>query len=108
MQTPKIALAFSGGLDTSYCVPYLSAAGFEVHTVHVNTGGTSESALDEIRTQALAVGAARHHAVDARAEVFDRFVRYLIQGNVLRGEVYPLSVASATVRQIFAASSEMA
>ena len=94
-----LALAFSGGLDTSYCVPRLASAGWEVHTVHVDTGGSSAEDLTSIRRQAEAVGAARHHEVDAREDVFDRFVRFLIQGNVLRGEVYPLSVAAERTQQ---------
>ena len=89
-----IALAFSGGLDTSWCVPRLAERGFSVQTVFVNTGGTTAEQCAAIRAQAMAVGAAAHHEIDARAEVFDRFVRVLIQGNVLRGEVYPLSVAA--------------
>src|SRR5919109_105194 len=92
--TRAVALAFSGGLDTSYCVPLLAQAGWEVHTVHVNTGGSSAAERAAIRSQALALGALEHHEVDARREVYDRFVRYLIQGNVLRGETYPLSVAA--------------
>jgi argininosuccinate synthase len=99
MQKQTLALAFSGGLDTSYCVPRLSEQGFTVHTVYVNTGGASPEELDQIRAQATAVGAAQHHVVDARQAVFDRFVRYLIQGNVLRGEVYPLSVAAERTQQ---------
>jgi argininosuccinate synthase len=101
MQTgrPLVALAFSGGLDTSYCVPILADAGWAVHTVYVNTGGTSESGRAAIRWQALAVGAIEHHEIDARHEVFDRFVRYLIQGNVVRGEIYPLSVAAERTQQ---------
>lgn len=95
----KIALAFSGGLDTSYCVPRLAERGFAVHTVYVNTGGSSPEQRAAIRAQALAVGAAEHHEVDARAAVFDRFVRVLIQANVLRGEVYPLSVAAERTQQ---------
>jgi argininosuccinate synthase len=94
-----ITLAFSGGLDTSYCVPRLADAGWEVHTVHVDTGGSSSADLAAIRAQAERVGASRHHEVDARAEVYDRFVRFLIQGNVLRGEVYPLSVAAERTQQ---------
>ncbi|MFN0177975.1 MAG: argininosuccinate synthase [Gemmatimonadales bacterium] len=99
MQKPVIALAFSGGLDTSYCVPRLSEQGFAVHTVYVNTGGASPEERAQIRRQAMAVGAVDHHEVDARQTVFDRFVRYLIQGNVLRGEVYPLSVAAERTQQ---------
>ncbi len=96
---PVLALAFSGGLDTSYCVPRLTERGFVVHTVFVNTGGTSDEQCAAIRAQALAVGAAQHHEVDARTAVFDRFVKVLIQANVLRGEVYPLSVAAERTQQ---------
>ena len=99
MQKPTVALAFSGGLDTSYCVPRLTEQGYAVHTVYVNTGGASPADLAAVRRQALAVGAVEHHEVDARAAVFDRFVRYLIQGNVLRGEVYPLSVSAERTQQ---------
>lgn len=99
MQKPTIALAFSGGLDTSYCVPRLAEQGFAVHTVYVNTGGATTGDLAAIASQARAVGAVEHHEVDARATVFDRFVRFLIQGNVLRGEVYPLSVSAERTQQ---------
>src|SRR4051812_34947269 len=94
-----IALAFSGGLDTSYCVPRLAAAGWQVHTVHVDTGGCSSADLNAIRRQAERVGAVRHHEIDARQDVYNRFIRFLIQGNVLRGEVYPLSVAAERTQQ---------
>ncbi|MBL8635508.1 MAG: argininosuccinate synthase [Myxococcales bacterium] len=94
-----LALAFSGGLDTSYCVPKLQEAGWTVHTVFVDTGGTSVADRERIAAQAKAVGAASHHAIDAKEQVFDRFVRYLIFGNVLRGEVYPLSVAAERTQQ---------
>jgi argininosuccinate synthase len=95
-----LALAFSGGLDTSFCVPRLAADGWTVHTVYVNTGGASAADRAAIAAQARAVGAAEHHEVDARAAVFDRFVRFLIQGNVLRGEVYPLSVSAERTQQV--------
>ena len=103
MQRPIVVLAFSGGLDTSYCVPRLAERGFEVHTAFVNTGGASPEECAAIRAQAVAVGAARHHEVDSRAAVFNRFVRVLIQGNVLRGEVYPLSVAAERTQQAISA-----
>ncbi len=100
MQEPRlVVLAFSGGLDTSYCVPRLAEAGWTVHTCYVDTGGATAAEADAIRAQAGAVGAARHHHVDARARVFDRFVRFLIQANVLRGGVYPLSVAAERTQQ---------
>jgi argininosuccinate synthase len=101
MQSPaaSLALAFSGGLDTSYCVPRLAESGWKVHTVYVNTGGSSPEDRSAIRKQAEAVGAVEHHEIDARQDVYDRFVRFLIQGNVLRGEVYPLSVAAERTQQ---------
>ena len=98
-ETKRIALAFSGGLDTSYCVPKLADAGWEVHTVFVHTGGTSAEERAAIAAQAQAVGSAGHHEIDAVDRVFSRFVRYLIYGNVLRGEVYPLSVAAERTQQ---------
>jgi len=94
-----LALAFSGGLDTSYCAAKLAADGWTVHTVWVDTGGAASADRAAIRAQALATGAAQHHEVDARDAVYDRFVRFLIQGNVLRGEVYPLSVAAERTQQ---------
>jgi argininosuccinate synthase len=94
-----LALAFSGGLDTSYCVPRLTDDAWAVHTVYVDTGGSSSAERRAIRRQAEQVGAVQHHEVDARQEVYDRFVRFLIQGNVLRGEVYPLSVAAERTQQ---------
>src|SRR5919109_4581660 len=94
-----LVLAFSGGLDTSYCVPRLAERGWAVHTVYVDTGGASAADRAAIRRQAESVGAVRHHEVDARGEVYHRFVRFLVQGNVLRGEVYPLSVAAERTQQ---------
>ena len=98
-----LVLAFSGGLDTSYCVPRLAEDGWAVHTAFVNTGGTTPAEASAIRAQALAVGSLGHHEIDARAQVFDRFVRWLIQANVLRGEVYPLSVAAERTQQAISA-----
>ncbi|MBK9066364.1 MAG: argininosuccinate synthase [Gemmatimonadetes bacterium] len=96
-------LAFSGGLDTSFCVPHLAEQGWTVHTAYVNTGGATAADLEAIARQAAAVGSVQHHTVDARQAVFDRFVRFLIQGNVLRGEVYPLSVAAERTQQALSA-----
>jgi argininosuccinate synthase len=94
-----LVLAFSGGLDTSFCVPHLAGQGWAVHTVYVDTGGATAADRAAIERQARAVGAVQHHTLDARQAVFDRFVRYLIQGNVLRGEVYPLSVSAERTQQ---------
>ena len=75
----SLALAFSGGLDTSYCVPRLAEDGWAVHTVYVDTGGSTFEERAAIRRQASAVGAASHQEIDARDQVFDRFVRFLVQ-----------------------------
>lgn len=96
----KVVLAFSGGLDTSFCVPWLrEEKGAEVVTVTVNTGGASPEDLVEIAAQAEKVGAIEHRTVDARQLVWDDFVATLIRGNVLRGEVYPLCVAAERTTQ---------
>jgi argininosuccinate synthase len=104
MQTSRgtIALAFSGGLDTSYCVPRLTDADWSVHTVYVDTGGSSAAERLAIGEQARRTGAVQHHEIDAREQVYQRFIRFLIQGNVLRGEVYPLSVAAERTQQALA------
>lgn len=86
----KAVLAFSGGLDTSYCVLYLREQGYEVTTVTVDTGGFSEEEIGRIEARAVELGAAKHHTVDGKRALYDRIVGYVIKGNVLRGGVYPL------------------
>jgi len=88
------ALAFSGGLDTSYAVLALKRDGHDVVTVTVDTGGFSTEELGQIEERALAVGASEHVTVDGRQAVYDRFFSYLIRGNVLRGRVYPVAVGA--------------
>jgi argininosuccinate synthase len=95
----KVVLAYSGGLDTSYCVLYLKERGFEVITVTVDTGGFSKAELSDMEARAKALGAAEHYTVDARQQVFDQYVSYQIKGNILRGQVYPLAVAAERVVQ---------
>lgn len=96
----RVVLAFSGGLDTSFCVPWLrETLGAEVVTVFVNTGGADRAALDAVAAQSKALGAARHVEVDAREAVYDHHVAWLIRGNVLRGEVYPMCVGAERTRQ---------
>ena len=95
-----IALAFSGGLDTSFCVPYLrDETGRDVWTVTVDTGGFSDTEKGEIEARSAELGAAGHRLVDARAELWDRVLQYLVKGNVLRGGVYPLCVGPERVVQ---------
>ncbi|OPZ28165.1 MAG: Argininosuccinate synthase [Bacteroidetes bacterium ADurb.BinA174] len=91
----KVVLAFSGGLDTSFCVPYLmNERGLEVHTVIVNTGGFSEEELKRIEERAKTLGAASHTTVDAVNDYYEKGIKYLIFGNVLKNNTYPLSVSS--------------
>src|SRR5450432_3844501 len=90
----KTLLAFSGGLDTSFCVLWLRDQKHEVHTVTVNTGGFSPNELSRIGKLAHDLGAVSHVTIDAREELFRYYLRYLLAGNVLRGSVYPLSVSA--------------
>ena len=95
-----IALAFSGGLDTSFCVPYLrEETGREVHTVTVDTGGFSDEEKGQIAARSEELGASSHTLVDARAGLWERVLSYLVKGNVLRGGVYPLCVGPERVVQ---------
>jgi len=95
----KVLLAFSGGLDTSYCVLLLKSRGHEVHTVTVDTGGFSPEELARIESMAAKLGAASHATLDAREELFQGYLRHLVAGNVLRGGLYPLSVSAERVCQ---------
>jgi len=90
-----IILAFSGGLDTSFCVPWLKETyGREVITATVDTGGIDAAAAEALEERALALGAIEHVRVDARDDFFDTVIRHLIAGNVLRGNAYPLCVGA--------------
>lgn len=96
----KIVLGFSGGLDTSYCVKYLSEEkGYEVHSVIVNTGGFGEEELKAIEQHAYKLGVATHTTVDAVKGYYDRIIKYLIYGNVLKNNTYPLSVSAERLVQ---------
>ena len=101
-QSPRktCVLAFSGGLDTSYCVAYLTRErGYDVITACVDTGGFSEEESAEIKARALDVGAVEHIRIDASRALYDQVLRHLIRANALRGGVYPLSVAAERVLQ---------
>lgn len=96
----KVVLAFSGGLDTSFCVPYLkNEKGLEVHTVMVNTGGFTTEEAKKIEERALELGAASHTNIDAVDTYYQKGIKYLIFGNVLKNNTYPLSVSSERVFQ---------
>ena len=96
----KIVLGFSGGLDTSYCVKYLSEdKGYEVHSVIVNTGGFTEEELKKIEAHAYTLGVKTHTTVDAVSSYYNSIIKYLIYGNVLKNNTYPLSVSAERLSQ---------
>ena len=95
MDKSPIILAFSGGLDTSFCVPWLKENyGRDVITACVDTGGIDAEAAVALEKRALALGAIEHVLIDAKQEFFNTIIRYLIAGNVLRGQAYPLCVGA--------------
>lgn len=96
----KVVIGFSGGLDTSYCVKYFTdELGYEVHSIIVNTGGFSNEELEQVDKHAKALGVASHTTVDATKSYYDNIVKYLIFGNVLKNNTYPLSVSAERVSQ---------
>lgn len=96
----KIVLGFSGGLDTTFCVKYLSEEkGYEVHSIIVNTGGFSKDELKKIEAHAYNLGVATHTTVNAVESYYDRIIKYLIFGNVLKNNTYPLSVSAERLSQ---------
>lgn len=96
----KVVLGFSGGLDTTYCVKYLSEEkGYEVHSIIVNTGGFSEEELKHIEAHAYKLGVKSHTTVNAVKGYYDRIIKYLIFGNVLKNNTYPLSVSAERLSQ---------
>ncbi|HUH19839.1 argininosuccinate synthase [Albibacterium sp.] len=96
----KVVLAYSGGLDTSYCVIYLTRdLGLEVHSVLVNTGGFSEEELNQVEKRAYDMGVTSHKTVDEVENYYESSIKYLIFGNVLKNATYPLSVSAERVSQ---------
>lgn len=99
----KVVLAYSGGLDTSYCVKYLKKElGLEVYTALANTGGFSEEELRSVEEKAYALGVKQHVNLDITEEYYDRCIRYMVYGNVLRNHTYPVSVSSERTFQALA------
>jgi len=96
----KVVLGFSGGLDTSFCVKYLSEdKGYEVHSIIVNTGGFSEEELKQVEAHAYKLGVKTHTTINAVKDYYDRIIRYLVYGNVLKNNTYPLSVSAERLSQ---------
>src|SRR6476620_5856737 len=96
----KVVLGFSGGLDTSFCVKYLTdELGYEVHSIIVNTGGFSDSELLEVEAHAYRLGVKTHTTVNAIKSYYDSIIKYLVFGNVLKNNTYPLSVSAERLSQ---------
>jgi len=99
----KVVLAFSGGLDTSFCAIYLSVdKGMEVHTAIANTGGFSKEELAAIEKKAYSLGVKSHKTLDVTDEYYNKGIRYMVYGNVLRNNTYPISVSSERIFQALA------
>jgi argininosuccinate synthase len=93
----RVLLAFSGGLDTSYCVVHLRELGYEVVTATVDTGNFTPDEITAIAARSHELGAIAHHHLDARTALYEDFVSYVIRANYLRGGVYPACVGPERV-----------
>ena len=103
MEKKKVVLAYSGGLDTSFCVKYLSEEKeLEVHSVLVNTGGFSAEELEGVEARAYELGVASHTTIEETGNYYQSVIRYLIFGNILKNSTYPLSVSAERVSQAMA------
>ena len=99
----KVVLAFSGGLDTSFCAKYLAEEkGYEVYTAIANTGGFDEEELKSVEERAYRLGAKKHAALDITQEYYEKSIKYMVFGNVLRNGTYPISVSSERIFQALA------
>lgn len=99
----KVVLAFSGGLDTSFCAKYLAEEkGYEVYTAVANTGGFNEQDLQVIEEKAYRLGAVKHVSLDITQEYYEKSIKYMVFGNVLRNGTYPISVSSERIIQAIA------
>lgn len=103
MMKEKVVLAYSGGLDTSFCAKYLSEEkGLDVYTAIANTGGFNQAELDRIEKRAYELGSKKHVTLDVTRTYYDKCIRYMVFGNVLRNNTYPVSVSSERVFQAIA------
>ena len=97
MENKKLVLAYSGGLDTSYCLMKLSKEDYEVHAVTINTGGFDKLQIKDMEIKALQMGAHIFKSIDALSSFYQKIVKYLIYGNVLKNNTYPLSVSAERI-----------
>ena len=95
----KLVIAYSGGLDTSYCALSLSKAGYDVHAVSVNTGGFTIEEIKSIETNAYKMGVSTYKNIDVISSYYNKVIKYLIYGNVLKNNTYPLSVSAERIIQ---------
>ena len=95
----KLVIAYSGGLDTSYCALSLSKAGYDVHAVSINTGGFTQEEIKTIESNAYKMGVSTYKNIDAVTSYYEKVIKYLIFGNVLKNNTYPLSVSAERIIQ---------
>jgi argininosuccinate synthase len=104
----KVVLAYSGGLDTTYCAIYLQKVkGLEIHALTVNTGGFSDKEIEQIAARAKSLGVASFECVDVTKEYYDSCIKYLIFGNILKNATYPLSVSAERMVQAIAVAEHV-
>jgi len=106
--TNKVVLAYSGGLDTTYCAVYLNKVNhLEIHALTVNTGGFSSEEISQIAARAKSLGVASFECVDVTREYYDSCIKYLVFGNVLKNATYPLSVSAERMVQAIAVANHV-
>lgn len=98
-QSKKLVIAYSGGLDTSYCAVSLSKEGYDVHAISVNTGGFTKEEIETIEANAYKMGVTTYKNIDAVARFYQKVVKYLVFGNILKNNTYPLSVSAERIIQ---------
>jgi argininosuccinate synthase len=104
----KVVLAYSGGLDTTYCAIYLQKVkGLEIHALTVNTGGFSDQEVQQIEARAKSLGVASFECIDVTKEYYDSCIKYLIYGNILKNATYPLSVSAERMVQAIAVAEHV-